>query len=76
MFSELNGLDVVAAEISTTYIQAPLTQKDYIICGPEFGLENVGKKLIIRRALYGGKSYGHDFINHLRKCMHHLNFYL
>ena len=44
------------------------------MCVPEFGLENVGKKLLIRRELYAGKADGSNFINHLRKCMCHLNF--
>ena len=45
-----------------------------MICGPEFGLENVGKVALIHRALYGGKSAGKDFRNHLRSCMRHLDF--
>ena len=48
--------------------------KDYIICGPKFWLENVGKVALIHRALYEGKSAGHDFRNHLHLCMHFLNF--
>ena len=45
-----------------------------MICGPEFGLENVGKVALIHWALYGGKSAGKDFRNHLRSCMRHLDF--
>ena len=63
-----------AADIRNAYLQAPSLQKDYIICGVEFGLENVGKVALIWRALYGGKSAGKDFRNHLRSCMHHLDF--
>ena len=70
----LNGLDVCAADIRNAYLQAPSSQKDYVICGPEFGLENVGKVALIHRALYGGKSAGKDFRNHLRSCMRHLDF--
>ena len=44
------------------------------MCGPEFGLENVGKAALIHRALYGGKTAGRDFRNHLRACMWHLGF--
>lgn len=50
-YAALNGLDVMAANIRNAYLtcrlQAPLSQKDYIICGPEFGLENQGKKALI-----------------------------
>ena len=73
-YAALNGLDICAGDIRNAYLQAPSSQKDYIICGPEFGLENVGKVALIHRALYGGKSAGRDFRNHLRSCMHFLNF--
>ena len=45
-----------------------------MICGREFGLENVGKIALIKRALYGGKSSGSDFWKHLRTCMEFLRF--
>ena len=53
----LNGLDICAADIQNAYIQVPTSEKHYVICGPEFG-EHQGKKAMIRRALYGGKSAG------------------
>ena len=37
-------------------------------------VENEGKVALIHRALYGGKSAGRDFRNHLRSCMHHIGF--
>jgi hypothetical protein len=73
-YAALNGLEVCAADIRNAYLQAPSSCKDYIICGPEFGIENVGKVALIHRALYGGKSAGRDFRNHLRACMRHLDF--
>ena len=73
-YAALNDVDVTAADIGNAYLQAPSSQKYFVICGPEFGLENVGKRALIRRALYGGKSAGRDFRNHLRECMSHLKF--
>ena len=73
-YAALNGLDVWASDIRNAYIQAPSSRKDYIICGPEFGLENVGRVALIRRAVYGGKTAGRDYRNHLRECMDHLGF--
>ena len=73
-YAALNDLDVFAADIRNAYLQAPSSRKDYIICGNEFGLENVGKVALIHRALYGGKTAGRDFRNHLRSCMRHLEF--
>ena len=62
------------ADIRNAYLQAPTSQKHYVICGPEFGKENVGKVAIMHRAVYGGKPYGRDFRNHLRSCIKFLNF--
>ena len=73
-YAALNDIDVNAADIRNAYLQAPTSEKHYIVCGLEFGLENVGKRALIRRALYGGKSAGRDFRNHLRECMNMLHF--
>ena len=73
-YAALNDLQVFAADIHDAYLQAPSSQKGYVVCGPEFGIENIGKVALIHRALYRGKSTGRDFRNHLRSCMHHLDF--
>ena len=73
-YAALNEIDVLAADIQNAYLQAPSSQKHFVICGDEFGLENIGKIALIRRALYGGKSAGRDFRNHLRECMAYLKF--
>ena len=73
-YAALNYLQVFAADIRNAYLRAPSSQKDYVVCGPEFGIENIGKVALIHQALYGGKSAGRDFRNHLRSCMHHLDF--
>ena len=54
-YAALNGLDVTGADIRNAYLQAPSSQKDYIVCGPEFGIENVGKKALIQRAWKGSR---------------------
>ena len=59
--------------LENAYLQFPSYQRDYIICGPKFKIEYGGHVALIHRALYGGKSAGKDFWNHLRSCMHHLN---
>jgi hypothetical protein len=70
----LNGLEVFAADIRNTCLQAQNSQEDHILCGPEFGIKNVGTVALIQRALYVGKSVGKDFRNHLRSCVRHLDF--
>ena len=71
-YDALNEVYVTAAGIQNTYLQAPSSEKHFIVCGPEFGLEHVVKIALIRRALYEGKISGHDFWIHLRSCMNFL----
>ena len=74
-YAALNNLNICAGDIMNAYLQAPSSEQYYIPkCGIEFGIENVGKRAKIVRALYGGKSSGRDFRNHLRSCMTHLGF--
>ena len=72
-YAALNDLDVCMADIRDAYLQSPTSQKHYIICGPEFGMENVGKVAIMHRAVNGGKTSGRDFRKHLRSCMEFIN---
>ena len=44
-------------DISNAYLEAHISEKVYIIAGPEFG-EKEGHTLIINKALYGLKSLG------------------
>ena len=73
-YAYFNGLNVFAGDIIKAYLQAPSSKKDFMICGPYFGLENIYKVALIPRALYGGNSAGSDFRNHMRSCMRHLDF--
>ena len=70
----MHGVPVVAAHVRNSYLQAPTSEKHFIICGPEFGIDNIDKKAIITRALYVVKSDGRDFWNHLRSYMKFLGF--
>ena len=71
-YAALMDLDVMTADIQNAYLQVPSSEKYFIVCGAEFGLENVGKVALITRALYGGKVAGRYFWHHLRYCMGHL----
>ena len=55
-------------------LQAPSSEKHYVVCGPEFGLENVGRHAIIVRASCGGKSSGADYWRHVRSAMEEMGF--
>jgi hypothetical protein len=50
----LNDVDVKMADIENAYLMAPLTEKVWTVLVPEFG-DDVGKRALIVRALYGLK---------------------
>jgi hypothetical protein len=66
----LNDLDVIMGNIDNAYLNAPITEKVWTVLGPEFG-DKAGKRALIVRALYGLKSAGAAFRNHLGSCMDH-----
>jgi hypothetical protein len=70
----LIDLDVKMADIENTYLTAPITEKVRTVLGPEFG-DDAGKRALIVRALYGLKSAGAAFRNHLSECMKHLGWH-
>ena len=51
-YSDLNGLDIISDDIQNSYITATNTEKHFIVCGPEFGFENTGRKAMVKRAPY------------------------
>ena len=51
-YTALNKLTVFGYDIQNDYLQDPLSEKHYIICGPKFGLENEEKIAIIFRDFY------------------------
>jgi hypothetical protein len=69
----LNDLEVKSADIENAYLTAPVGEKIWCRLGPEFGSE-AGKRALIVRALYGLKSAGASFRNHLADCMQHLGW--
>jgi hypothetical protein len=73
ILAALNDLEVKMADIENTYLTAPITEKVWCILGPDFG-EDAGKKALIVRALYGLKSTGAAFRNHLTECMKHFGW--
>jgi hypothetical protein len=73
-YSALMELLVIGADIQNAYLQALSSEKHFIICGPDFGIENEGRVALIRRALYGGKVAGRDFWHHLCDCMRRLGY--
>jgi hypothetical protein len=71
--ADLDDLDVKMADIENAYLTAPITEKVWTVLGPEFG-DDAGKRALIVRALYGLKSAGAAFRNHLAECVKHLGW--
>ena len=69
----LNDLQVKAGDIQNAYLTAPCKERITVTCGPEFG-EDEGKTAEIVRALYGLKSSGAAYGEHLANCMTHLGY--
>jgi hypothetical protein len=69
----LNDLEVKTADIENAYLTAPVGERIWCRLGSEFGSDS-GKKALIVRALYGLKSAGASFRNHLADCMRHLGW--
>ena len=66
LVAALNGLNVLAADISNAYLNAPCNEKVHVKVGAElFGKANAGKHAVIVRALYGLKTAGASWRNHL-----------
>jgi hypothetical protein len=74
MLAALNGLDVLAADIQNAYLNAPTKEKCYTIAGPEFGADKVGRPVLIVRALYGLRSSGARWRDHLADTIRSLGF--
>ena len=51
-YTALNIIDIFAADIWNDYLQPSSLRRDYIICGPDFGLENVGNVVLIHSEIH------------------------
>jgi hypothetical protein len=69
----LNDLNVKMADIENAYLTAPITEKIWTVLGPEFE-DDSGKRSLIVRVLYGLKSSGSAFRNHLSEYMKNLGW--
>lgn len=74
MLAKLNGLVACAGDVGNAFLYGTTREKVYIIAGPEFGPKLEGKRLIIDKALYGLKTSGARFHEHLSIQLQKLNF--
>lgn len=70
----LNGLDVLAADVQNAYLNAPTKERVYTTAGLEFGADKVGRPVLIVRALYGLKSSGARWRDHMASSLREIGF--
>jgi hypothetical protein len=70
----LNDLSVLAADVQNAYLNAPTKEKVYTTAGLEFGPENKGRPVLIVRALYGLKSSGARWRDHMANTLRDAGF--
>ena len=68
------GLDQLCGDITNAFVTAYTKEKIYCIAGKEFGEENVGRTIIIRKALYGLASSAERFHTHLTNSLRSFGF--
>jgi Reverse transcriptase (RNA-dependent DNA polymerase) len=72
--AELNNLQLWATNIGNAYLEAYITEKVYIIAGPNF-VEREGHNLVISKALYGLRSSGARWHDQFADCIRELGFF-
>ncbi len=72
LIAAINGLDVLAGDIGNAFLNAPNREKVHVTCGKElFGPEHEGKTAVVVRALYGLKSAGAAWREHITNAVTH-----
>ena len=74
LLAALNDLDIQAADIGNTDINADMCEMVCFTAGDEFGAVNKGKIVIIVEALYGLKSSRTAWWAHLAEVLHDLGY--
>ncbi|MGH3053464.1 MAG: reverse transcriptase domain-containing protein, partial [Gaiellaceae bacterium] len=73
LLAGLNNLEIIMTDVGNAYLNATTKEKVYAIAGPEFG-EFQGRAVVLVRALYGLKSSGASWHDHLADKLRDLEF--
>jgi Reverse transcriptase (RNA-dependent DNA polymerase) len=65
LIAALYDLDILAADVQNAYLNAPTKEQLYTTAGPEFGPAKVVRPVLIVQALYGLRSSGTCFHDHM-----------
>ena len=74
LLAALNDLDILAADVQNAYLNAETKEKVYTVAGMEFGANKVGRPVLIVRALYGLKSSGARWRDHMATTLRKAGF--
>ena len=74
IMAKLNGLLVCAGDVGNAFLYGKTREKVFIIAGPEFGPELMGKRLIVDKSLYGLKTSAARFHEHLSAKLKRMGF--
>lgn len=75
MFAAVHdALSIVAADIGNAYLYAKTNEKVYTILGEEYGAKMANKILVFEKCLYGLKTSGARFHEHLSDTLRDLGF--
>jgi len=74
LLAALNDVEVLSADIQNAYISAPTKERRFARCKLEFGAANTGRPVLIVRALYGMRTSGKAFREHLASTLRDLKF--
>ena len=62
-------MEILSADISGAYLNAPCAKKVYTLAGKEFGPDKEGWPVVIKRALYGLRSSGKAWRDHMASML-------
>ena len=75
LIAALNDLELLSADIGNAYLNAKCRERVHVRCGAElFGQEHSGKMAVICRALYGLKTSGASWRQHLANEIRNIGF--
>jgi hypothetical protein len=69
LVAALNDLEVLSADVAGAYLNANVKEKVYTTAGKEFGPDKRGRPVIITRALYGLRSSGKAWRDHMASTL-------
>ena len=72
--ADLDEFPICTCDVQNSYLQAPSSEKYYVVCSQEFGLENVGKHAIVVRAIYVGEYPRDEHFRHALCSMEEIVF--